>query len=76
LATVKPARVKALNRPALQPLRRSRLIKASLLSSRRRGLSSNALSILESDGSAAARCIDWHPNKRGIVLPVGQPVDF
>src|ERR1700678_214807 len=30
--------------PALQPLRRSRLIKAKLLLSRRRGLSSNALS--------------------------------
>src|ERR1700677_3313837 len=32
--------------PALQPLRRSRLIKAKLLLSRRRGLSSNALSNL------------------------------
>jgi hypothetical protein len=65
--------------PGAATLRRSRLIKAKLLLSRPRGLSSNALSILGSDGSseaAADRCIDLHQNKRGVAPPVGQPVNF
>src|ERR1700722_5288264 len=70
LTTVDRARVRRRQtHPALQPLRRSRLIKAGLLLSRRRGLSSNALPTSKTtfwSETATDPCRDLQRDERGV----------